>query len=461
VSAKVLPAGTPPGVDGRIEREEFAAWWCLVHTPALSRRAARHLLAAFGSPQAVLRAAPPQWRAVAGEAAASALARALQDDPMRLSEPGWAWHAAQPTRHHLLTLDNPAYPPLLLAADDPPLMLYAVGESDGLAALQREALAIVGSRQATVQGRTDARAFARHLAQAGWVIVSGLAAGIDAAAHEGALEGGGWTVAVMGTGPDGVYPARHRALAERIAARGLLLSEWPPGTPPRAEHFPQRNRIIAALTRGTLVVEAALQSGSLITARLALESGREVFAIPGSIHAPQSRGCHALIRQGAKLVETVDDVLTELPCRPGCTDGAGATGTSAGLSGGGGSGGLGSCGDGRLKGDDPGGRGGRGDRVNQRDPGDQGDLHGPSEADDPADPDDQAAPDGAASAGGAGQREDAALLEALGHAPVTLDALCARTGWSSANLAARLLDWELEGRVARLPGGLFQRLARG
>ena len=437
MSDSAFPSGTSPDPEGRVSREAFAAWWCLVHTPGLSRRAARQLLAAFGSPEAVLRAAPPAWRAVAGEAAASALARALQDDPVRLSEPAWAWYAAQPTRHHLLTLDDPRYPQLLLAADDPPLMLYAVGEADGLAALHREALAIVGSRQATVQGRDDARAFARHLAQAGWVVVSGLAAGIDAAAHEGALEGGGWTVAVMGTGPDGVYPARHRMLAERIAARGLLLSEWPPGTPPRAEHFPQRNRIIAALTRGTLVVEAALQSGSLITARLALECGREVFAIPGSIHAPQARGCHALIRQGAKLVETVDDILAELPIRPG------ATTRTAGA---------------RSVMDDACDRDPTHEAHEAHDPHKPHDRHDQEGRDDQDRQDDAPVVADAASAGRALQREDAALLEALGHAPVTLDALCARTGWSSASLAARLLDWELEGRVARLPGGLFQRL---
>jgi DNA processing protein len=393
-----------------MDRQTLAAWWCLVHTPQLSRRAARSLLKAFGSPEAVIRGAPSQWRAVAGEAAASALAKALQQDPLRTSEAGWAWHAANPAQHHLVPLDDPAYPPLLLAADDPPLMLYAVGERAGLAALQRESLAIVGSRQATPQGRTDARAFARHLGQAGWVIVSGLAAGIDAAAHEGALEGDALTVAVMGTGPDVVYPVSHRSLAQRIAARGLLLSELPPGTPPRAEHFPRRNRIIAALSRGTLVVEAALQSGSLITARLALESGREVFALPGSIHAPQSRGCHALIRQGAKLVETVTDILEELPPA--------------------------------LRHPDPMLEAAAEDGVSHS----RKALAGPRGGAEPAEPEVQG--------------PDADLLEALGFAPSTLDALSARTGLPSAELSARLLELELDGAVVRLPGGLFQRMAR-
>jgi DNA processing protein len=255
--------------------------------------------------------------------------------------------------------------------------------------LQRPALAIVGSRSATPQGTANARAFARDLAARGWCIVSGLALGIDAAAHEGALDAtaGAGTVAVVGTGLDRVFPAAHRALAHRIGAAGALLSEYAPGTPPLRQHFPERNRIIAGLAQGTLVVEAALASGSLITARLASEAGREVFAIPGSIHSPQARGCHALIRQGAKLVETAEDIVEEL----------------------------------------------RGQRP----------LPLPGAGDDAATAD-----------------EDP-LLAALGHDPVTLDALLARTGDSAAVLSARLLELELEGRVARLPGGLYQRLARG
>jgi DNA processing protein len=196
---------------------------------------------------------------------------------------------------------------------DPPLLLYALGHAEVLRHPRR--LSIVGSRNPTPQGEANARQFAKALGQAGVCVVSGLALGIDGAAHEGALEAGAPTIAVVGTGLDRVYPKRHLALAHRIAENGVILSEYPLGTPPLPPHFPQRNRIIAGLSQGTLVVEAAMKSGSLITARLAAEQGREVFAIPGSIHAPQSRGCHALIRQGAKLVESAQDILEDLHIR--------------------------------------------------------------------------------------------------------------------------------------------------
>jgi DNA processing protein len=218
-----------------------------------------------------------------------------------------------------VTLGDPAYPEPLLQTADPPLLLYAAGR---LELLQARSLAIVGSRSPTPQGRERALAFGGELSQAGWTVVSGLALGVDGAAHEGALTGPGGTVAVVGTGLDVVYPKRHAALTARIAREGLLVSEYSLGTPPLAANFPTRNRIIAGLSRGTLVVEAALQSGSLITARLAAEAGREVFAMPGSLNAPQSRGCHALIKQGAKLVETAQDIFDELqglgtaPARP-------------------------------------------------------------------------------------------------------------------------------------------------
>jgi len=278
-----------------------------------------------------------------------------------------------------LSIGDSAYPAVLLQTADPPLLLYVHGDA---ALLNRRSLAIVGSRNASAQGVDNARSFAAHLSQKGWTIVSGLAFGIDGAAHEGGLSGPGSTVAVVGTGLDRVYPARHRGLAHRIAASGALVSEFAPGTPPIAANFPIRNRIIAGLSRGTLVVEAAVQSGSLITARLAAEAGREVFAVPGSIHAPLSRGCHALIRQGAKLVENAADILEELQ------------------------------------------------------PGEAAPLATAAVPDDtPAD----------------------RVLEALGHDPVSLDALCARTGWSAQELSARLLELELEERVVRLPGGLYQR----
>lgn len=212
-------------------------------------------------------------------------------------------------RNHLLTFSDPAYPPLLREIADAPALLFARGELHVLSAPQ---LAVVGSRNPTTGGCETARAFSAHLARAGLVITSGLALGIDACAHEAALAAEGGTIAIAATGLDRVYPAAHRELAHRIADHGALVSEFPLGTPPRREHFPQRNRLISGLSLGVLVIEAALKSGSLITARLAAEQGREVFAIPGSIHSPLARGCHALIRQGAKLVETASDVLEEL-----------------------------------------------------------------------------------------------------------------------------------------------------
>jgi DNA processing protein len=272
-------------------------------------------------------------------------------------------------------------------------MLYLMGQP-----VQQwpQAVAVVGSRNPTPQGLANARTFAQCFAQSGLTVVSGLALGVDAAAHEGALaaasRGGLPTIAVVGTGLDQAYPSRNQPLCERIVQHGLVVSEYPIGTPPLAPNFPRRNRIIAALSLGTVVVEAALKSGSLITARLALEQGKEVFAIPGSIHSPQSRGCHALLKQGAKLVETAQDVLEELPL-------------------------------------------GRPIRRGQ-----------------------ESAADG--SEAEAEPQEDA-LLSALGFDPVSLDALVARTGIAASVLQARLLELELRGEVARLPGGLFQRMAAG
>jgi DNA processing protein len=302
--------------------DELAAWLRLHRTHGISRGVARRLLAAFGSPQAVFSASPAALR----EVVSPLQSQALSDEPE-----GWrdgveatrAWLAEAPQRR-LLVLGDADYPRALLETADPPLLMFAQGRV-GLA--QQRSLAIVGSRRTTPQGEDHARAFAQHLAGAGLVIVSGLASGVDGAAHEGALAGGGATIAVVGTGLDRVYPPSHRELAHRIASEGLLLSEYPLGTPPLADNFPLRNRIIAGLSLGTLVVEAALQSGSLITARLALECGREVFAIPGSIHSPQSRGCHALIKQGAKLVESAEDILEEL--QPGSVSAAAASDTSA------------------------------------------------------------------------------------------------------------------------------------
>ena len=292
-----------------MEREELSAWLRLLETPRVGRESARRLLAAFGSPDAVVNAGSAARGDVVGAGPAHALAvppgllAALVDSTL-------AWLAANTAQARaVIVLGDPRYPKLLLEAADPPLLLYAQGRVE---LLQADAIAVVGSRNPTPQGTENARAFSAHLSQAGLTVVSGMALGIDTAAHHGALEGPAGTIAVVGTGLDRVYPGRNLKLAHRVASAGLMLSEYALGTPPLPAHFPPRNRIIAGLTRGTLVVEAALQSGSLITARLASEAGRDVFAIPGSIHSPQSRGCHALIKQGAKLVETAQDILEEL-----------------------------------------------------------------------------------------------------------------------------------------------------
>lgn len=372
-----------------MDDDELAAWLRLALTPQVGAITARRLLAAFGLPQQVF-AAPAD--------ALAAVARPAQVAALRAPPPDWQaqvqatahWLAEDPAQRRILTLADAHYPQALLEAPDPPLMLWLMGQVD---APWPEAIAMVGSRNPTPQGLANAHQFASHFAQAGWSVVSGLALGIDAAAHEGALEGAAAgtlaTLAVVGTGLDSVYPRRHRELARRIAQHGLIVSENPLGTEPLAANFPRRNRIISALSRGTLVVEAALQSGSLITARCAAEQGRDVFAIPGSIHSPLARGCHALIKQGAKLVETAQDVLDELA--PASAPGGART-------------------DAPLAAAPPAGR------------------------DDP-------------------------LLEALGFDPVTFDTLQARTGLPTPHLQARLLELELEGVVARLPGGLLQRIA--
>ena len=291
-----------------IDRDELAAWLRLVETPGLGRESARRLLAQFGSPDAAIAASAAARRDVVGAPMAAALA-AVPPGLAALVAATTAWldGAGDETRD-VIVLGDPHYPEMLLQAADPPLLIYVKGRLELLGA---SAIAIVGSRNPTAQGLENARAFAAHLSQAGFAIVSGLALGVDGAAHEGALEGNGGTIAVVGTGLDQVYPSRHRALAKRIVESGLIVSEFPIGMPALPQNFPVRNRIIAGLARGTLVVEAALQSGSLITARMAVESGRDVFAIPGSIHSPLSRGCNLLIKQGAKLVDAAADILEE------------------------------------------------------------------------------------------------------------------------------------------------------
>ncbi len=379
-----------------LSRDELAAWLRLGTTPGISRGVARRLLAALGSAERVLAADEATLLALTGPDVVGILKRQDASDDARLAATQrWLDGAAPDAPHDLVTLGDPRYPALLLETADPPLLLFTLGRVE---LLSTTSVAIVGSRMATPQGIENARAFARSLSGSGVTVVSGLAVGIDAAAHEGALGGRGNTVAFIGTGLDRVYPAPHAALMRRIlGAQGLVASEYPLGTPPRAENFPRRNRLIAGVSRGTLVVEAALESGSLITARLAVESGRDVFAIPGSIHSPQSQGCHRLIQDGAKLAECADDVLREL--------------------------GLGSPGASR--------------RARLSPP--QASLF---------------------AAGGADAAEtgpDGALRDALGHDPVTFDALAARTGLPSEQLASRLLELELAGDVVRLPGGLLQR----
>ena len=376
-----------------MDRDELAAWLRLSLTPGVGNGAARRLLAAFGLPQAVFAQTEAAWQSCVTVAQARALA-AVPEGLDALLEQTWQWLQAdaEPARA-IVTLGDAAYPPALLATEDPPLLLYLLGAPQfvrGRPFAPPRCLAMVGSRNPTAQGADHARQFARALRAAGLTIVSGLALGVDAAAHEGALQGPPdpatpATIAVVGTGLDRVYPRANKELAHRIARHGLLVSEYPLGTPPLAANFPKRNRIISGLSQGTLVVEAALASGSLITARLAAEQGREVFAIPGSIHAPQSRGCHALLRQGAKLVETAQHVLEEL----------------------------------RLP-------------AAEQAPA--------SDAPPPAAPAHQE------------------VLDALGFDPLGLDALVARTGLPAATLQVRLLELELDGQVARLPGGLFQRV---
>ena len=279
-------------------------WLALIRAPGLGTVQAARLLEQFGEPRALFHAGTASWRA-------AGIPRALHGG---LQEPDWAgveqdlrWLAGD--RRHLVTWSDPRYPAALREIVQAPIALFCHGDPELLAQPQ---LAIVGARTATPQGLDSAGAFAAELTRRGLLVTSGLAQGIDGAAHRGALAAGGATVAVCATGLDRVYPARHRELAHDIAARGVLVSEFPTGTPPVADHFPRRNRLISGLALGVLVVEAAPQSGSLITARFALEQGREVFAIPGSIHSPLSKGPHRLIRQGAKLTEHVDDILEEL-----------------------------------------------------------------------------------------------------------------------------------------------------
>lgn len=284
---------------------DLEAWLRLSLLPGLGHQSLRKLLVALGTPAGILAASHRELSSVVGEKIVIAI-RNGGADPASWSAVG-SWLDDPVNR--IITLADTAYPQALLEIPDPPPLIYVKGRLD---LLNRPGFAIVGSRNATAQGLANAEAFASALSNAGLTIISGLALGVDAAAHRGGLDGSSSTVAVVGTGLDTVYPARNRDLAHRIAAQGTLISEFPLGTPGLAANFPRRNRLICGLSKGCLVVEAAISSGSLITARLATDQGREVFAIPGSIHSPLSKGCHALIKQGAKLVESAQDVLEEL-----------------------------------------------------------------------------------------------------------------------------------------------------
>ena len=357
------------------DAQGLAGWLHLTLTPGLGNAAIRSLLGHFGLPENVLAASGQELERLAGAAARQLRAEKPSSDIER------ALRWASAPGNAIVTLADAEYPRLLLEIPDPPVLLYATGR---LELLSRPALAIVGSRNATAQGERNAEQFARAFSAAGLTIVSGLAVGIDAAAHRGALEAAGSTIAVLGTGVDVVYPRQNAQLAAQIAESGLLLSEFTLGAAGAAHHFPRRNRLISGLAHGCLVVEAALASGSLITARAAAEQGRDVFAVPGSIHSPLSKGCHALLKQGAKLVESAEDVLVELT-------GFRRTGFAS-------------------------------TRAPEQ-----------PQADDP-------------------------LLDHMGFDPVDVDSLCSRSGLPAERVCADLLRLELDGRVAALPGGTYQRL---
>ncbi len=347
-------------------------WLRLLLVPGLGDDAMRRLLVAHGGPQQVLDASVTTLRTTVAASIAAAIKAGASEESV---EAAIDWLADDD--NHLVTLGDTAYPSSLLQLADPPVALYVKGRVN---LLTQPAIAVVGSRNATPQGVATAKAFARALSDAGLVVASGLALGIDTGAHEGALEGRAGSLAVVGTGLDIVYPARNRELAHRLAREGAIVSEFALGTPAIASNFPRRNRLISGVAKGCLVVEAAVSSGSLITARLANEQGKDVFAIPGSIHSPLSKGCHMLIKQGAKLVDAVQDIFDELhidvPLRTrDARDGAGAH----------------------------------------------------------------------------------PLLAVMGYDPFDLDTLAARSGLEPPEIAALVTRFELEGLVAALPGGRYQR----
>ncbi|GHU28905.1 DNA processing protein DprA [Betaproteobacteria bacterium] len=362
-----------------IEPETLACWLKLTLIPGIGGRTQRKLLTAFGLPDAVFSSSHTALRSLIGDKAARLL---LDTDNEARIATALAW-AREPDQH-IITLADPDYPRTLLEIPDPPTLLYVLGR---LELLNQAILSIVGCRAPTPQGLHNAEQFACALAKAGLTIASGMALGIDAAAHRGALAAPGDTIAFIGTGIDRVYPARNRDLAHEIGAKGAIVSEFPIGTPVIASNFPRRNRLISGIARGVLVIEAAIESGSLITARLAGEQGREVFAIPGSIHSPQARGCHRLIKDGAKLVETAEDILEEL----------------------------------------------RWIMPTPNSP--ETEVSGVSDV-----------------------NQSSEILSFMGYDPCSLDELVSRSGLATDALSVILLHLELEGRIASLQGGRYQRL---
>jgi len=363
--------------------EEKLLWISLGSISGIGSQTFCQLLKAFGSPENIYAANLRQLREIVSENIANEIVRGHHQDSLSQAS---QWLSQ--SNNHLITLADPEYPRSLLEIADPPPFLYAKGN---LTLLNQPGIAIVGSRNASVQGEKNAEAFAFDLCAYGLCIVSGLALGIDGAAHRGALRANGSTIAVVGTGLDIVYPAKHRELAHQIAEHGLIISEFDLGIPSRPQNFPRRNRIISGLSLGCLVVEANLQSGSQITARLATEQGREVFAIPGSIHSPMSKGCHQLIKQGAKLVDCLQDITEELNLS----------------------------------------------------------RHRPSELISGHDPDSEPPIENVAGN---------VILEAMGYDPITLDNLVALSGLTVSDVSSMLMLLELEGKIASLTGGQYQKI---
>jgi DNA processing protein len=359
------------------------AWLALDLIPGLGGEGLRQLLGQYGSPAAVL----AQSASVLARTVSAKVADAIATGPdAEKLDAAKKWLVGE--SNHLLTLADADYPASLLEISDPPPVLYLKGNR---ALLDATGIAVVGSRNATPVGLQNAEAFSRALSVAGLTIISGMALGIDAAAHRGGLDGGASSIAVVGTGLDLIYPARNKALAKELAEKGLIISEFSLGTPALAQNFPRRNRIISGLSRGVLVVEAALASGSLITARQAAEQGREVFAIPGTIHSPFSKGCHQLIKQGAKLVDDANDILVELHWRNTVANATKPNNFS-----------------------------------------DELDV----ENDEDADP----------------------LLAAMGYDPASIDALMERVDLPADQVMLRITELEIEGVIASLPGGKYQRM---